>query len=382
MSPADTVWDVVVVGAGPAGASAAIAARSDGADVLVIERETLPRYKLCGGGLLQVSLDNLPPGTEAAARAEVRRVSFTYRGRYRRVRRSDRPVMRMVYRREFDAHLMAVAGERGVEVREGCTLRGLSADGAVVTLLTSMGEIRARAVVGADGSAGRTSRYVGAEFAQVDLGLEVELSLTRTQQEEWHDRVHLDWGAVPGSYGWAFPKGDQLTVGVILDRKRGSEGKRYLTELVDRLGLAAADQVSSGGHLTHCRTDSSPLARGRVLLAGDAAGLLEPWTREGISFALRSGRMAGRAAARVVAGDDPDAVSASYTAEVERTLGAEMRAGRLCLRAFERRPYLFHLLLAFSAPGWAAFRRLSSGETTFARVLRHRLVRLGLSAAA
>lgn len=379
----DRVWDVVVVGSGPAGSSAALAARETGASVLLLEREQLPRYKLCGGGLLQISLDSLPEGFEPPLRAEVDTVTFTHAGRGLRRRRSPDggPVLRMVYRREFDAALVDHAVARGVEVRDRCTVREFIEDDDGVVLTTSSGDVRARVVVGADGSAGRSSRYVGARFDQVDLGLETELALDAEQQREWARRVHLDWGPYPGSYGWAFPKGEQLTVGVILDRDRGSDGKVYLADLVAALGLTGTAEISSGGHLTHCRADDSPLARGRVLLAGDAAGLLEPWTREGISFALRSGRLAGVAAARVVAGHPPLEVDAWYAAHVDTTLGAEMRASRECLRAFERRPGWFHLVIARTAPGWAAFRALTTGGTTFPRLMRHRVVRLALAVA-
>jgi geranylgeranyl reductase family protein len=379
---ADRVWDVVVVGAGPAGARSAHAARTAGADVLLVERQTLPRYKLCGGGLLQVSLDSLPPDASPDVLAEVRHVSFTHRGRRMRHRYAGAPVMRMIYRRDFDDHLVEVARRAGVEVRTGCAVREIATEEDGVTLSTSDGELRCRALVGADGSAGRTGRFVGARFEQIDLGLEVELRLPARLRRRWADRVHLDWGAVPGSYGWAFPKGEQLTVGVILPRERGADGKAYLAALVEQLGLAGCEQLSSGGHLTRCRADGSPLAAGRVLLAGDAAGLLEPWTREGISFALRSGRLAGTAAARIAAGTAPEAATGDYRRAVEASLGAEMRAGRRCLRAFERRPALFHLVLSATPPGWLAFRRLATGRTTFPRLLRRRTVRAALALAA
>src|SRR6202007_2244951 len=101
-----------------------------------------------------------------------------------------------------------------------------------------------------------------------------------------------------------------------------------------RRGLAGFEPTISSGHLTRCRSDDSPLGRGRVLLCGDAAGLLEPWTREGISFAVRSGTMAGRTRARAARGELSDAQEA-YAAEIESSLAREMRAGDLFLTAFE-----------------------------------------------
>jgi flavin-dependent dehydrogenase len=106
--------------------------------------------------------------------------------------------------------------------------------------------------------------------------------------------------------------------------------------------------------------------RDRVLVAGDAAGLLEPWTREGISFALRSGALAGAAAA-----DDP----AAYPAAVERALGAEMAAGRRALAAFGRHPRLVHEAMR-STPGmWGLFVRVVSGQTSLDRQLERRSIR-------
>ncbi|MFD0822218.1 FAD-dependent oxidoreductase, partial [Micromonospora zhanjiangensis] len=177
-----------------------------------------------------------------------------------------------------------LAGRLGDLVRLGEPVRAIDQDADRVRLRLADGsEVSARSVVGADGSAGVTARHVGVRYDQVDLGLEVELPIPEPLVDRWRGRLLLDWGTLPGSYGWVFPKGDQLTVGVIASRGQGEPTRRYLREFVDRLGLAGIEPRYDSGHLTRCRTDDSPLRRGRVLVAGDAAGLLEPWTREGIS---------------------------------------------------------------------------------------------------
>jgi flavin-dependent dehydrogenase len=235
---------------------------------------------------------------------------------------------------------------------------------------TGRGRLFARAVVGADGSASRLGRHVGVRCAQVDLGLELELR-AGAAAGEWRGRIHLDWGPLPGSYGWVFPKGDALTVGVIAARGDPAATRAYLTGFARRLGLASRPVLRDSGHLTRCRTETSPLARGRVLVAGDAAGLLEPWTREGISYALRSGDLAGRAAARMArTGEDGAAAAAQrYEADVRATLGAEMRAGRALLGAFSRRPYVFHTAIAARVPAWPLLVRLITGELPYARLM-------------
>jgi flavin-dependent dehydrogenase len=222
-------------------------------------------------------------------------------------------------------------------------------------------------VIGADGSAGITSRHVGVTFDQQDLGLEVEIAATAADRRAWRGRVLLDWGREPGSYGWVFPKDDELTVGVIMAKGRGAETKRYLARFLDQLGLAGREVRRDSGHLTRCRTSDAPLRRGRVVVVGDAAGLLEPWTREGISYALRSGTWAGEAAARV-SGDGPGALD-DYAAAVREHLLPEMAAGRRLLRVFARHPHLVHAAMA-TPLGWRAFRSFCRGELSMANVVR------------
>ena len=362
------VYDVVVVGAGPAGSSAARAAAAAGARVVVLDRAAFPRYKTCGGGLIGPSLAALPGAPPV--RASITRVSLSLAGGRRRTRTAPQPCLRMVTRAELDAWLLAEAVAAGAEARVPC--RVLSVDDDVVA--TDAGPVRAEVVIAADGTSSRLARELGVRLSRVDLGLELELD-AGALAGEWADRVHLDWGPIPGSYAWVFPKGDTLTVGVIAARGAGEATRGYLRDFVRWVGLDRLRVVHDSGHLTRCRTPSSPLGRGRVLLAGDAAGLLEPWTREGISFATRSGALAGTAAAAGAAG-----VVERYRAALSAELLPEMAAGERCLRAFEARPWAFHELIRSTPVGWRQIRRITGGETTLARAVRHRAVRVGLSA--
>ncbi|GAA2709996.1 geranylgeranyl reductase family protein [Streptomyces luteosporeus] len=376
----EPVWDVVVVGAGPAGASAAHAAAAAGRRVLLLEKAELPRYKTCGGGIIGPSRDALPPGFELPLRDRVHAVTFSLNGKLTRTRRSKRMLFGLINRPEFDAGLVDVARAAGAEVRTGVTVSRVEQHGAAVpdrrTVAVVLGDgstVLARAVVGADGSAGRIGAHVGVKLEQVDLGLEAEIPVPATVAEDWAGRVLVDWGPMPGSYGWVFPKGDTLTVGVIAARGDGAGTKRYLEDFIGRLGLAGFEPKISSGHLTRCRTDDSPLSRGRVLVCGDAAGLLEPWTREGISFALRSGRLAGEWAVRIA--EAQDAVDArrqalNYAFAIKAGLGVEMGVGRRMLALFERRPGLIHAAVTGFRPAWRAFARITSGSTTLAEIVR------------
>ncbi|MFF9559203.1 geranylgeranyl reductase family protein [Streptomyces albus] len=386
------VWDVVVVGAGPAGASAAYAAAVAGRKVLLLEKAELPRYKTCGGGIIGPSRDALPPGFDLPLRDRVHAVTFTLNGKLSRTRRSRTMLFGLVNRPEFDNALVESAVKAGAEVRTGVTVSRVEQHGpavpdrrTVAVVLSGEDEpVLARAVIGADGSASRIGAHVGVKAEQVDLGLEAEIPVPDSVAEDWAGRVLVDWGPLPGSYGWVFPKGDTLTVGVIAARGDGAATKRYLDDFIGRLGLAGFEPRISSGHLTRCRADDSPLSRGRVLVCGDAAGLLEPWTREGISFALRSGRLAGEWAVRIA--EAHDAVDArrqalNYAFAVKAGLGVEMGVGRRLLRIYARRPGLFHAALTGFRPAWNVFARFTRGATSLAEVVRvHPVARRALDA--
>ena len=360
------LYDVAVVGAGPAGAAAARSAALTGAHTVLLEREALPRYKRCGGGLIGASQQAVRQAGVALApliKDDVGRITFTAQGG-RTFHRQAAAFLPMVLRAELDAALVELALTAGAELRTGLSVQAYEqADGAV-TLRTTSGPITARAVVGADGSSGRAAAHVGVTFGQVDLGMEAELPMPAGTA--WTGHALLDWGPVPGSYGWVFPKGETLTVGVIGDRNQGPAVRNYYADFFRRLHLDRGAALHDGGHLTRVRSPSSPLRRGRVLVAGDAAGLLDPWTREGISYALRSGALAGAAAA----GD-----LAAYEADVLAALGADMAAGSRAMSVFTRHPDAVHNVFHYLPGMWNLFVRLVSGETTMAKQLERKSIR-------
>ncbi|MEO6117393.1 MAG: geranylgeranyl reductase family protein [Pseudolysinimonas sp.] len=372
------MWDVIVVGAGPAGSTAARVAAESGARVLLIDRAKFPRYKTCGGGITGFSLHAMPDAARAAFEAEITDFGLSRAGRDRVMLHADQPFLGMVQRATFDQLLVDAAVAAGAEFRDGVTVRGLAeADGEVAVRLEGE-ELRARVVVGADGSNGRTSGYVGVEFAGSDLGLEVELAASG---HDWASAALFDWGAERGSYAWLFPKRDTLTIGVIQRTGLPDATRAYLELWLRQLGLAGATRVRESGHLTRWRSRRSPLRLGSVLVAGEAAGLLEPWTREGISFALRSGAMSGAAsasAARAVQAGDPgsrDAALDGYVAAVHRELVPQIQAGAAMLTLLERTPALLHRVLAHTRLGRRTFLALCRGSQRVGGLVDTPLVR-------
>lgn len=333
-------WDVVVVGAGPAGSTAARSAAEHGARVLLIDKSHFPRYKTCGGGLIGQSLKHIPPNSVCTIESNVHTVRFSRGGKVSGTRTEDVPFLATTNREVFDNALVEDAVAAGAEFVPARKLVDLEENGNVVRLKTDAGVIEAKVVIGADGCGGRVGRFVGTRAARTDLGLEYELPYN---DSSWRDIVHLDWGKRPGSYAWVFPKADILTVGVIQKKGKAAETRAYLDEWMRFMNLSLSPDARFSGHLTQWRSSNSPLRRGRIILAGETAGLLEPWTREGISFALRSGRFAGIRAAAASTSADPTIELHAYVADVNRDLIPEIEAGRKLLGLFERHGALVNL---------------------------------------
>ena len=367
-------YDVVVAGAGPGGTSAARILAENGLSVLLVDRSEFPRYKTCGGGLIGVTRKEIPEG--APIREYFHECTFTSNFSKMRKRRTQVPYMATVSRTEFDAWLLCLAEQAGAQFRVEMVKSFEESGDRVTVKFSSETSVACRYLVDATGTSSRIARQIGVRLAKLDLGLEYELDISGVESQ-WSGRIHLDWGRIPGSYGWVFPKSDSLTVGVIAEKGNSSEAiKKYLNDLCDAVGVSGQKVLRESGHLTRCREDNSPVGSGRTLLVGDSAGLLEPWTREGISYSVRSGRMAAESILNATAA--PDVVS-QYSASLSRTLFEEMKAGFACRKAFECRPGFFHFLIGSTSPGWKYFTRITTGDSDLSRAMNHRSVKVAMN---
>src|SRR5467141_2750088 len=147
MAQSTEIWDVAVIGAGPAGAMAALAAASQGKRVVILERFRIPRYKTCAGGLIGVSMNALPAGFNPPIRATAKSFTFSLRGS-ERTKTSSRPLVNLVHRDEFDALLVDAAVAAGATVYDNTAVTHLTAEDDAMRVTTrNRGDMRARIVV-------------------------------------------------------------------------------------------------------------------------------------------------------------------------------------------------------------------------------------------
>jgi len=278
---------VAVVGAGPAGSTAARLLAAQGAEVRLFEARPLPRAKLCGGGFTPKAQRLVPNPALRTVERRVDRVEV--RGPHLPPIHLADPAasIAMVERSRFDLALVEVAAEAGADVRDGDAVRELVEHESGVDLRSGRDRWRADAVVIADGEPSGTARKVGlgGPARRRALALEVDLPFADGLER---DTAILSY-RFGGGYGWYFPKGDHANVGVGSHRR--SELGRLREDLADftsELGLDLA-QARVRGHWIPQGLRRGPLASRRAVLAGDAAGTADALFGEGISYAIVSG---------------------------------------------------------------------------------------------
>lgn len=291
--------DVLIVGAGPAGAAAAHDMARAGWRVLLLERPGGPGRKPCAGGVTVKALNRLRFSIDPVVREEVRVMDFRLRGRRGRAFETDDPVAVMTHRPELDAYCLEQARAAGAEYREIPGIRSLRQHGSGVQLHTRDGEtLSADWLVGADGAHSTVRRLLFGGAAPAGA-MAIEGLLPRERAESY-PATRFDFGALRGGYGWLFPKGDHINVGLYVWRRGGARPTREALARWSRAVIGSDELEFVQGFPLGTRGRGTP-GRGRVLLAGDAAGQVEALLGEGIYGAIFSGQ---QAAAALLGGGD------------------------------------------------------------------------------
>ena len=349
------IYDAIIVGAGPAGAAAAYWLGEAQQRVLVLEKRKLPRYKACGGGVPQAVFDRFPFDFSPVVERWVRRVRFRFRdGREVAASLPDFAVA-TVMRDRFDYHILRHAQ---AEVRDQSAVAALQQQESGVTVTTTTGDTyQACYLIGADGANSRVAHLAGLRRKERQgVALEVEVAVGDGLLDEFTETALFIFGTPQKGYLWIFPKADHLSVGIGAFREPVSTMRHVLHQEMAQLGIDI-DGFRQRGHPLPVQRRRARPQRGRVLLVGDAAGLMDPLLGEGIRHAVDSGRLAAEC---VVRGD-----VRGYPRRVYRQIGRDLLWGRLWARLFYNYPWGSFELAVRNPLFVKEFLRLFAGDLSY-----------------
>jgi geranylgeranyl reductase family protein len=359
--------DVIVVGAGPAGATLAYELAKRGIGVLVLEKEKLPRYKCCAGGVTSKAAKLLDFDISEVTEDVIHEVSFTFNLGSPYLGQHSQPLIYTVMRDAFDYFLVQRAQQLGAALMDGQKVTQVQVSGDWVELSTAHNIFRSRLVVGADGAYSVVSRELGmGRNIKYNAGIESEIVVPEDELVKWKSRVQIDLGCIPGGYAWVFPKRNHLSIGVGCLASKARDLQVHHQRFLNSLGIGNYAITKSSSHLIPTCTKGRLVWQNKALLLGDAAGLTDPLTGEGIYNAILSAQLA----APVIEGSlvRGKVGLQDYQEIVERKIMSELRMARTLSNFFVRFPHLAFGMFNQSDGGWRAVCNLMLGEIDYTAI--------------
>lgn len=317
------MYDCIVVGAGPAGATAAYNLAKQGKSVLVVDKESFPRYKPCGGGVSPAIADWFDCDFTPVIKNTVSEVKYTWK--------FDDPVeiklkgvtpMWMVRRDEFDNFLLEQAIAKGAEFKANTEVKNATFGGESWKITTSNGELEAAYLIAADGVNGPMANLLGFDPAQKVLAANLEVSAEVSERRQ--NLAYFDFGSLKNGFMWVFPKTDGYSFsGAFVKDQKGKpqELKKQLTNFAEKFGLDLSNSQYTEYYMNLWQ-EERPLHTNRAVIAGEAAGIVDPLIGEGIRPAIFTGIKAAEAVTQALAGDN-NALS-NYSATINQEWGADL----------------------------------------------------------
>jgi menaquinone-9 beta-reductase len=312
--------DVIIVGAGPSGSSAAYLLAASGMKVTLIDKCSFPRIKLCGGlltgrsekifhDIFETSWDPVIETTSYGATLFKKYECLNSFENYRPIHFTSRDI--------FDRFLLELARGKGAQILQGTRVVSVDQSENSITF-TDGKKMFADFIIGADGvmsSVANSLFHHSRKLNNLAVCLETEVPRDQINEQLINPEVYLDivrWG-----YGWVFPKKRSLTVGVGGIKKYNPDIKNTLSDLLKhRFGEKPKCQIKAH-YLPFGRYLSTPGSK-NILLVGDAAGLVEPITGEGIAFAMESGKLAAESVIKAANNNKPDSACIEYKIKYNR----------------------------------------------------------------
>ena len=336
-------YDVIVIGAGPAGATAARHCALHGLDTLLIEKKEFPRYKPCAGGVSRWAVSALGfdlPAELVEYECFGGRVFF--RGSFTEISKPS-PIGFLVSRNRFDAFLLQKATESGAEALLATRANDFEVRASHVDVVTDKGCYSAQCVVLAEGATGRMARKIRGPHARHETALTMVTEITSPQEEidrRTAGRIQLYFDVAHRGYGWIFPHRGYYSVGLGGIRSRVSKPTDLSREFLARHGFTGKQKLR--GYLLPIGGIRRRVVGDRIILVGDAAGFVDAFTGEGIGYAILSGKLAAETIHETLGHRNPSRIDLTpFQDRCDTCFGDRLRYTNLAARIFHTLPDVF-----------------------------------------
>lgn len=320
-------YDVIIIGSGPAGGMAAIHCAQAGLRTALFEKESLPRRKVCAGGIVKRAINLLPPDLDYPVESICDKVELRVPDLGYTFQDSRDRLVTMVSRVDFDYALVKHAIKKGACVFDGIEIKQVRPHQDYVEVTAGSDCLTASYVILAEGASARIANQFWKDDRLMIPALESEIMLSPEEMKVFEGVARFDFDMMNAGYAWVFPKKDHISVGLGGLIAKGS--KQSLTKMFDeykqKIGLPeGCVERNRRGFVIPVRPRKQRYMKNRMLLVGDTAGFADPITAEGFTYALKSGIEAAKAIASY---KDPEAVSRGYHDGIEVMITKELKVG-------------------------------------------------------
>jgi geranylgeranyl reductase family protein len=296
------MFDCVIVGAGPAGGTAAYHLAKKGRSILVLEKESLPRYKPCGGGVSPIVAEWFDFDFSPAISLKVNTIRYTWNMEdpVEAELKTPEPIW-MVRRDIFDHFLIQQAQKQGAELRENTEVTGIEFKGSHWQVNTADGPVEGKYLIAADGAKGPMAKWLGFKERKRRMGGALEAEAMTTVENP--QTAHFEFGMVKNGYIWNFPKADGYSIGIGTFRGGEPQNLREIVTQYSTLFGVDFKSIKQFGHPICLWDGDQKLHSQQALLAGESACVVDPFTAEGIRPSIFSGLKASEAIDQALSGD-------------------------------------------------------------------------------
>jgi geranylgeranyl reductase family protein len=361
------MFDCIIVGAGPAGATAGYQLAKQGRSVLVVDRATFPRYKPCGGGVSPAIAKWFDFDFTSVVSNTVTQVKYTWK--------FDDPVeielqgvtpMWMVRRDRFDNFLIDRAVERGAKFQDNITVTNVELKNDTWQVQTSNGNFEAKYLIAADGANSTVAESLG--FSEQQKVPAASLEVPAEVSERRQNLAYFDFGSLKNGFMWCFPKTDgySFSAAFVRDRQgKPEELKQQLTNYANKFGLDLTNSQYTEYRLNLWQ-ENCILHFDRALIAGEAAGVVDPLIGEGIRPAIFTGLQAANSIDKALAGDSN--ALAEYSEIIQRDWGANLAKAQFLANLFYKAPKIAYKLGVKRPSAGKLMGKIICGELSYSDV--------------